>query len=568
MQGQYAQIGQRPRHPGTLVDYKRNHRADLVGVSEREIREQWQQLLDEYEESREPSKDARFYTDDGTPIVLVDDTVNPRTLKWFKIVMEDAGLYSPNNSQGMNDAEVRSLWKARTQAFKNRPDRQTREDGLVNNNRGWDTKDRTLSDEQRERLVDVYYRQNKGALGQSALWHAINRNTDPMQPADRDGITYNDMKAWYRDQMLPNLRRNQPVMSQSKARKPKRGAFLPLRYIQLDLVSLIGFPDRDRKYMWNLVDESTRYSVQDAMKDKTAAACATVFIEFMVSIKERYGRWPVAKTFCRCDNGQEYGKTFEAACKRGIEAVFPNEEDRFEFVVVRGGSNVANDQSIIELTNGQWRQTMKTYLYSTEQPKQSWYGFFPRAQGGWGLNMRQCNSLMNSRKQASLGNQSATDVWNASWRIRNGNADEADQAIVDKAFTAQVERAEARRGPSAAATKVYQVGDDVRRFNMRWKKAQLKSNDMKMNLEYKWGGPDDIYTIWKVRGGGENEAPPSYRLVDKDDREVAGWIPHDQVILIGNEERPPPETQDDRDYTLENNVNGRQYYASFPWAET
>ena len=29
-----------------------------------------------------------------------------------------------------------------------------------------------------------------------------------------------------------------------------------------------------------------------------------------------------------------------------------------------------------------------------------------------------------------------------------------------------------------------------------------------------------------------------------------------------------PETQDDRDYTLENNVNGRQYYASFPWAET
>ena len=91
MQGQYAQIGQRPRHPGTLVDYKRNFRADLVGVSGREIREQWQQLLDEYEESREPSKDARFYTDDGTPIVLVDDSVNPRTLKWFKIVLEDAG---------------------------------------------------------------------------------------------------------------------------------------------------------------------------------------------------------------------------------------------------------------------------------------------------------------------------------------------------------------------------------------------------------------------------------------------------------------------------------------------
>jgi hypothetical protein len=47
------------------------------------------------------------------------------------MVMEDGGLYSPNNAQGMNDAEVRSLWKARTQAFKNRSNRQTREDGLV-----------------------------------------------------------------------------------------------------------------------------------------------------------------------------------------------------------------------------------------------------------------------------------------------------------------------------------------------------------------------------------------------------------------------------------------------------
>ena len=41
-QGQYAQIGQRPKHPGTLADYKRNNAANLRGVSEREIREQWQ----------------------------------------------------------------------------------------------------------------------------------------------------------------------------------------------------------------------------------------------------------------------------------------------------------------------------------------------------------------------------------------------------------------------------------------------------------------------------------------------------------------------------------------------
>jgi hypothetical protein len=82
-QGQYAQIGQRPKHPGTLVDYKRRFRDDLVGYSEQEIREQWQELMDEYEESREPSTDAKYYTDDGTPIVLVDDNVNPRTERYI-----------------------------------------------------------------------------------------------------------------------------------------------------------------------------------------------------------------------------------------------------------------------------------------------------------------------------------------------------------------------------------------------------------------------------------------------------------------------------------------------------
>ena len=125
-QGQYAQIGQRAKHPGTLADYRRNNAADIRGYTEQQIREQWQQLLEEYEDSREPSKDAQYYTDDGTPIVLVDDTVNPRTLKWFKGVLEDAGLYSPSNDLGMSESEVHRLWKLRTAAFKNRPGIETR----------------------------------------------------------------------------------------------------------------------------------------------------------------------------------------------------------------------------------------------------------------------------------------------------------------------------------------------------------------------------------------------------------------------------------------------------------
>ena len=510
-QGQYAQIGQRPKHPGTLADYKRElgrtavGRQDLQGLTERQIREQWQELLDEYEESREPSRDAQYYTNDGTPIVLVDDTVNPRTLKWFTAVLEDAGLYSPHNDQGFTDADVHRLWKLRTAAFKNRPGRQTRATGLVNNNRGWDTVDRTLTNWQEERLVDVYYRQNKGALGIAALWNALNRNDDPREPADRDGLTYKTVKAWYDDQMLPNLRRNQPSMSKSKARKPRMASFQPLRYMQLDLISMIGFRDRDKRYVWNLVDESTRYSVQDAIANKTAATCARVFKSFMVVIKERFGQWPVPKSTLRVDNGQEFGQQFEQAVLVEIRQVFPN--DPFELEIVRGASNVANDQSIIELTNGQWRQTMKTYLYSTQQPKNAWYGHLPGQQGGYGINMREVNSLLNSRKQASLGNQSAADVWGASMALVNGDPGigagdyEVDEAIIDTAYNAQLARAEARRGPSAATTKPFEEGDSVRRFNMRWKKAALKSNDMKMSQEYKWGGPDDVFEITKVRGG-------------------------------------------------------------------
>ena len=127
------------------------------------------------------------------------------------------------------------------------------------------------------------------------------------------------------------------------------------------------------------------------------------------------------KTTLRVDNGSEYGPQFEAAITAGVYDVFG--DDRFELEVVRGASNVANDQSLIELTNAQWRQTTKTFLYSTQQPENAWYGHLPRAQGGYGINMREVNSLLNSRKQAALGNQSAADVWGAAMGTGTGDAE-------------------------------------------------------------------------------------------------------------------------------------------------
>jgi hypothetical protein len=40
------------------------------------------------------------------------------------------------------------------------------------------------------------------------------------------------------------------------------------------------------------------------------------------------------------------------------------------------------------------------------------------------------------------------------------------------------------------------------------------------------------------------------------------------VTSSGTEDTLTAINASDRDYTLESNVNGRQYYASFPWAET
>ena len=54
--------------------------------------------------------------------------------------MEQAGLYSPNNSVGMNDAEVKDLWRTRVKAYKNRPGAAaaTRRGGATNLSGRWE----------------------------------------------------------------------------------------------------------------------------------------------------------------------------------------------------------------------------------------------------------------------------------------------------------------------------------------------------------------------------------------------------------------------------------------------
>ena len=93
---------------------------------------------------------------------------------------------------------------------------------------------------------------------------------------------------------------------------------------------------------------------------------------------------------------------------------------------------------------------------------------------------------------------------------------------------------------------------------------------MKMDQTYKFGGPDDVYEITRVRGG--VDAPAAYLLMDSQGRRVRdGWIPHDQLIRVGEEERPPAETLLPRDYRQEKEMPDgttySPYFKSFPWGE-
>ena len=86
----------------------------------------------------DPSTAPQYLDAQGLPRVLSDDTVNPRQLWFFKRIMEQANLYSPNNAVGMSAAQVRDLWKTRVRAYKNRPGAAaaTRRGGATNPSMG------------------------------------------------------------------------------------------------------------------------------------------------------------------------------------------------------------------------------------------------------------------------------------------------------------------------------------------------------------------------------------------------------------------------------------------------
>ena len=102
--------------------------------------------------------------------------------------------------------------------------------------------------------------------------------------------------------------------------------------------------------------------------------------------------------------------------------------------------------------------------------------------------LRAINALLNSKKDASLGNQSAQDVWEAGIEVINKTQTPTDVQIIRFAAEAQRERAEKRRGPSAGATQPFTIGMVVREANMKYVKASssLRGNKLKMGWPRAW----------------------------------------------------------------------------------
>jgi hypothetical protein len=524
---------------------------------------------------RDPSTDPQYLDAQGLPRVLSDDTVNPRQLWWFKKVLQNANLYDPNNAVGMTDAQVRDLWKTRVRAFKNRPGAfaATRRGGATNpsgrwqkgkrfdpvldaqgNRIGWQQVDVKLTPAQETRVKDTFYRDLKGTVGLEALWQALADRDDPYSAPDRGGITHAALQEWYRRQMIPQIAADAPPMNKAKVSAPDPAKQAPLIQLQCDVISLISLKDGRKSYVLNIIDRFTKYTIQEALERETQDACAQVIIDFIDSIRELSAQndWPWDTTLL-CDNGASFGASF----KQQIEAYEP----RIEVV----NSEAYVPLSLIEGSNRQWRATTRRYLAAMGLATNRWYGWAHPRGRGWTL--RQINALMNSKKDVSLGNQSAQDVWEAGIEAMNGTATQTDSQILRFASEAQIERAKRRRGPSAAVTEPFGINQLVREANMKYVKAKssLRGNKLKMGWPRAW----KIYPSRVTdRRGGTDGRPYEY-LLDNGAR----WISHDRLkkVYIDPEEDPPPETQQDRDYFPFRQVQrGQQqvtYYRGFPFAE-
>ena len=75
-----------------------------------------------------------------------------------------------------------------------------------------------MSPEKKEALDKTFYGQFQGAIGQEALWHALqrlDRQKQSLADRGRGWISHRDMVAYYQTQEVTQLMRNAPAQSSS-----------------------------------------------------------------------------------------------------------------------------------------------------------------------------------------------------------------------------------------------------------------------------------------------------------------------------------------------------------------
>jgi hypothetical protein len=435
-----------------------------------------------------------------------------------------------------------------------------------------------LSEEQRELLEDVFYRQHKGTLGVRGLWEVLKQHPK-QQAALSDGkarpeafISWRDMRAWHGAQEVVQTHARANKASRTLVKLPTVESLKPFLRMQIDTIELAqgnskkdddkaykpgqsltedldkrGLPDQGMRKVYHMVDLATNYSFLAAAPKVDQDSAIKAVTEFIENIRDQFGdgSWPHDEPFTIIsDSGKEYGKRFQEQVRTF--------EPKARFV--RNPPGVPNADAYVEGANAIFRRIAKKRAEVTkERHKNSSKSYLSRWYGGpKGEILQQIASLMNTRPVSSLGYQTPADVLAA---MMAKQPDEEDREIVAKAIASKTGTARKRR--AASIVTAYKRGSSVRRISDQYLKASTRGNVMKQQPQW---GPVQKITRVEARAG----VMPRYQLDNVDE-----WVPHDRLnpVRDGIVLRPPPSVNDDPDYLLTKKLPDRVFYLGYPLAE-
>ena len=397
-------------------------------------------------------------------------------------------------------------------------------------------KDRTLSDDQRQVLEELYYTEFRSGIGMRALWEALREN--PLQRAALDAggpayIPWRDFKLWYNSQETAQLTRRAPTVSQTRSGVPPPGELFALSHLQADLIDMGELASGGKRYIMNVVDIVTGFSFQQTWNGAiNNRQTARVMEEIVDAMRSWVGAWP-RPTVLLTDNGSaDFGQEFTDT----VEAYEPL------IVVEHGVPNRPNSQGAVESSNRTVRGVLRRLLRSKGLE-----------QDQWPEHLVEAGYVMNTRPSSSIGWVSPADAMTAFF---GGSADDAETVV--KVQTAIRKTANSRRGPGSRRTdKPLKKGQNVRLASDSYMKTakSLRGNVMKQGA--RWS--ETLYQVTRVNVPGPG-APTQYKISDG----TGKWHPHELLMKIDAVEKPPDAATADRgefaiEKILDYNARTRKY---------